>query len=76
MVRECVDTAGEMGLEVVKTTPNSLNTLLGHKYHQVKIQACGWKERHHALRDACVHLFSPTTNTWALLSKLEIWKYC
>ncbi|KAF9545566.1 hypothetical protein EC957_010875 [Mortierella hygrophila] len=34
MVIECVETASEMGLDVVKTTPERLDTLLGHKYHQ------------------------------------------
>ncbi|KAF9148570.1 hypothetical protein BG015_009700 [Linnemannia schmuckeri] len=34
MVQECVKTAGEMGLKVVKATPDRLDTLLGHKYHQ------------------------------------------
>ncbi|KAG0060022.1 hypothetical protein BGZ89_012605 [Linnemannia elongata] len=34
MVQECVETATEMGLDVVKTTPDRLNTLIGHKYHQ------------------------------------------
>ncbi|KAF9336043.1 hypothetical protein BGZ91_010189, partial [Linnemannia elongata] len=34
MVQECVETATEMGLDVVKTTPDRLNTLIGHKCHQ------------------------------------------
>ncbi|KAF9904724.1 hypothetical protein EC991_002361 [Linnemannia zychae] len=34
MVQECVDTAKEMGLNVVKTTPEKLNSLIGHQAHQ------------------------------------------
>jgi hypothetical protein len=35
MVKECVETAGELGLDLIKTTPRHLDSLLGHKYHQV-----------------------------------------
>lgn len=35
MVQECVETARELGLDLVKTTPYHLDKLLGHKYHQV-----------------------------------------
>ncbi|KAG0212106.1 Ribose methyltransferase [Mortierella sp. NVP41] len=34
MVQECVETAGEMGLDIVKTNNERLDTLLGHQYHQ------------------------------------------
>ncbi|KAG0369777.1 Ribose methyltransferase [Mortierella sp. AD032] len=34
LVQECVNTAHEMGVDVVKTTSDKLDTLLGHRYHQ------------------------------------------
>lgn len=65
MVQECVETATEMGLDVVKTTPDRLNTLIGHKYHQVKLKVFGCKVRHHAQLNASRYIFFLIINTWA-----------